>query len=430
MNEDINNKRRDILKGAAVTALSAAVPSLITTNSYAMAMPEKKVINVGFIALTDAAPLFAASSMKLDEKFGIKINLIKMPSWGVVRDKLADGQLDACHTIMGLVVGMNAGIDKVNNAPVKMLSCLNRNGQAISLSNKFLQTKGDSGKIADLLRKESSKGKPIFAQTYPTGTHAMWLNYWLASIGINPVTDVETVVVPPANMAANLLAGYLSGFCVGEPWHVRVIEEKIGFTGITCQEIWENHPEKILAANADFVKNSPNSAIALTAAVLEAAKWLDAKDENRELMAEVMSSRKYISAAKSTIIDRLIGNYDNGNGKKWKEKNRISYYDDGFASYPHQSDVIWFLTQYKRWGMLNGKVNYEEISKNMIALDIYEQAIAAINGKIPTDKTNKGKLMDGVLWTGINPDTYATSFKINNVTAETAKVNTVNQPKN
>src|SRR5690606_40226761 len=115
-----------------------------------------------------------------------------------------------------------------------------------------------------------------FAQTFPTGTHAMWLYYWLAAHGINPLSDVKTITVPPPQMVANMRVGNMDGFCVGEPWGARAILDRIGFTAATTQQIWADHPEKVLGATGEFVASHPNTARAVTAAIIEAGKWIDA----------------------------------------------------------------------------------------------------------------------------------------------------------
>ena len=84
-----------------------------------------------------------------------------------------------------------------------------------------------------------------FAQTFPTGTHAMWLYYWLAANGINPFSDVKTIVVPPPQMVANMRVGNMDGFCVGEPWNHRGIADGVSVHVASSQDVWKDHPEKV-----------------------------------------------------------------------------------------------------------------------------------------------------------------------------------------
>ena len=195
--------------------------------------PEKKEVKVGFIPLTDCASVVIASVMEFDKKYGIKIVPSKEASWAAVRDKLVNGELDAAHVLYGLIYGVQMGIGGPKK-DMAMLMNLNHNGQAITLSNQ-LKEKGatDGAKLKALVDKE--KREYTFAQTFPTGTHAMWIYYWLAAHGIHPFNDVKTIIVPPPQMVANMRVGNMDGFCVGEPWNNRAIYDKIGFTAETTQ---------------------------------------------------------------------------------------------------------------------------------------------------------------------------------------------------
>ena len=219
--------------------------------------PEKTEVKIGFIPLTDCASVVIASVMKFDKKYGIKIVPSKEASWAAVRDKLVNGELDAAHVLYGLIYGVQMGIGGPKKDMAVLMS-LNHNGQAITLSNQ-LKDKGavDGAKLKALIDQE--KREYTFAQTFPTGTHAMWIYYWLATYGINPMTDVKTITVPPPQMVANMRVGNMDGFCVGEPWGNRAIYDKIGFTAETTQGIWKDHPEKTLGTTAEFVQKYPNT---------------------------------------------------------------------------------------------------------------------------------------------------------------------------
>ena len=176
-----------------------------------------------------------------------------------------------------------------------VLMGLNQNGQAITLSKK-LADKGavDAASLAKLMNDE--KRDYTFAQTFPTGTHAMWLYYWLASVGVNPLKDAKVITVPPPQMVANMRVGNMDGYCVGEPWGHRAIADGIGITATTTQDIWPDHPEKVLGTTAEFVKKYPNTARAVTAAILEAGKWIDAGLQNKLKMAEDRKSTRLNSS--------------------------------------------------------------------------------------------------------------------------------------
>jgi nitrate/nitrite transport system substrate-binding protein len=412
---DSKLSRRDFLRGSAAlggAALLGAGGMSAASGAWAAGsdVPEKKEVRIGFIPLTDCASVVMAAVNKFDEKYGIKIIASKEASWASVRDKLVNGELDAAHVLYGLVYGVQLGIGGPKK-DMAVLMGLNRNGQAISLANK-LKAQGvtDGASLAKLI--QSKPGEYTFAQTFPTGTHAMWLYYWLAANGINPMKDVKTITVPPPQMVANMRVGNMDGFCVGEPWNNRAIMDNIGFTAVTSQDIWVDHPEKVLGTTADFVAKNPNTARAMTAAVLEAGRWIDMSLSNRHKTAEVIAQKSYVNTDMDVILERMLGRYQNGLGKTWDDKNHMKFFDDGAANFPYLSDGMWFMTQHKRWGLLKDHPDYLAIAKQVNRIDIYKQAAAAAGVPLPKSEMRSSKLIDGVVWDGKDPKKYADSFKI------------------
>jgi nitrate/nitrite transport system substrate-binding protein len=288
---------------------------------------------------------------------------------------------------------------------------LNHNGQAITLSSQ-LKDKGatDGEKLAALIAKE--KREYTFAQTFPTGTHAMWIYYWLAAHGINPMKDVKTITVPPPQMVANMRIGNMDGFCVGEPWGARAIADKIGFTAITTQALWKDHPEKVLGTTLEFVEKYPNTARAMTGAILEAGKWIDASPANRKETAEVIAQKSYVNTDADVILGRFLGQYDNGIGKSWTDPDYMKFSGDGYVNFPYLSDGMWFMTQHRRWGLLKEDPNYLEVAKKVNQIAMYKEAAAAAKVSVPKDVMRSAKLMDGVVWDGKDPVKYAGGFKV------------------
>jgi nitrate/nitrite transport system substrate-binding protein len=371
--------------------------------------PEKKEVKVGFIPLTDCASVVIASVMKFDEKYGIKIVPSKEASWAAVRDKLVNGELDASHVLYGLIYGVQLGIGGPKK-DMAVLCTLNNNGQAITLSNQ-LRDKGaiDGPSLKALIARE--KREYTFAQTFPTGTHAMWLYYWLAANGIHPFNDVKTIVVPPPQMVANMRVGNMDGYCVGEPWGNRAIYDKIGFTAITTQDIWKDHPEKVLGTSAEFVQQNPNTTRAMIAAVIEASQFIDTM-ANRKKVAEIIADKSYVNCPVDVIDQRLEGIYDNGIGKKWNDPNYMKFYNDGAVNFPYLSDGMWFLTQHRRWGLLKEDPDYLAVAKQVNKIDLYKQAATLAKAQVPKDAMRTSTLVDGVVWDGKSPRSYAGSFKI------------------
>jgi len=400
--------RRDFVKASAGASLLAMLPG----GAWAQGLdaPEKKEVKIGFIPLTDCSSVVMASVMGFDKKYGITIVPSKEASWAGVRDKLVNGELDASHVLYGLIYGVQLGIGGPKK-DMAVLMNLNNNGQAITLS-KALNEKGvsDGDTLAKLVAKKDKEY--TFAQTFPTGTHAMWLYYWLAANGINPMKDVKTITVPPPQMVANMRVGNMDGFCVGEPWNQRAIIDKIGFTAVTTQDIWTDHPEKVLGTTLEFVQKYPNTARAMMCAILEASMWIDASASNRSKTADVVAAKSYINTDADVIRSRMIGQYDNGIGKSWSEKNYMKFYNDGAVNYPYLTDGMWWLTQHKRWGLLKDHPDYLAVAKQVNQTALYKQAAAIVKAPIPKSDFRTSKLIDGVVWDGKDPKKYADSFKI------------------
>ncbi len=411
-----DNSRRHFFKqsiGAAFGAAAALniMPAGLQNMAYAAGSdaPELTEVKIGFIPLTDSAPIIVASEMGFDKKYGIKIVPSKEASWAAIRDKTVNGELHAAHVLYGLVYGVQMGIGG-QQKDMNVLMTLNHNGQAITLSNQLKDKGVKDGK--SLKRVMANENRDYtFAQTFPTGTHAMWLNYWLAANGIDPIKDVKTIVVPPPQMVANMRIGNMDGYCVGEPWNARAIYDKVGYTVATSQDIWADHPEKVLGTTAEFVAKNPNTARAMVMAILEASKYIEAT-ENRAKVAELISQKSYVNAPKEVILGRFVGDYDNGIGKKWKDANFMKFYEDGKVPFPYLSDGMWFLTQHKRWGMLKSDPDYLAIAKKVNRIDIYTEAAGALGISVPKDTMRSSKLMDGTVWDGKDPKAYAASFKI------------------
>ncbi|MCU5774874.1 ABC transporter substrate-binding protein [Erwiniaceae bacterium BAC15a-03b] len=405
--------RRRFLAGSAILGGGYLLPGLMNSVWAAGSdAPEKTEVNVGFIPLTDCAPVIMAAIKGFDKQYGIRILPSKEASWAAVRDKLTSGELDAAHVLYGMLYGLHLGVAGPQHAMANLMT-LNNNGQAITLSNQLKEMKVTDG--ASLKQAVAAKppGTYTFAHTFPTSTHAMWLYYWLANAGINPFDDVRTVVVPPPQMVMNMKIGNMSGYCVGEPWNQRAISENIGFTAATTQQIWPDHPEKVLGTRAAWVQENPNTARALTAAVLEAARWIDASDDNRRETAQVIAGRAYLNTRPETIEGRMLGEYENGLGQRWQDQHAMRFFHDGAVSFPYLSDGMWFLTQQKRWGLLKQDPDYLAVAKQVNRIDIYRQAVSAVgNVALPASEMRSSTLLDGKVWDGSNPAQYAASFAI------------------
>ena len=365
------------------------------------------VYNLQVMNMTEKPRRYALSASGLD---GIKITPTKEASWAGVRDKLANGELHAAHVLYGLVYGLHLGIGGPKK-DMAVLMNLNHNGQAITLSKKLADKGAVNGAgLAKLMASE--KREYTFAQTFPTGTHAMWLYYWLAAHGIDPMKDAKVITVPPPQMVANMRVGNMDGFCVGEPWNQRAIMDGIGVTASTTQAIWQDHPEKVLGTTAEFAQKYPNTARALTMAVLEASRFIDESEENKRGTAQLISGSDYVDAPLSAIQPRFLGQYEDGLGLAWLDAHPLRFFAGGEVNMPWLSDGIWFLTQFRRWGLLKDDPDYLGIARRIHRLDLYRSAAEALGIAVPEQPMRTSTLLDGSVWDGSDPAGYARSFAI------------------
>ena len=372
--------------------------------------PEKSAINLGFMALSDCASVVVAATQGFAAKYGLSITPSKEASWAGVRDKLNTGELDASHVLYGMMYGSQLGVAGPQK-DMAVLMGLNQNGQSINLSHG-LQALGVTSPEALDRHVHQSRPKLTFAQTFPTGTHAMWLYYWLASQGIHPLQDVDSVVVPPPQMVAHLQAGRIDGFCVGEPWSASAVKQNLGFTMATTQTIWPDHPEKVLGCTRAFVEQYPNTARALVMAILEASRFIEDGSENRRSTAKLLSAPEYLDAPLDCIEPRLLGDYADGLGNRWQDPHALRFHAGGEVNVPYLSDGMWFMTQFRRWGLLRDDPDYLGVAREVQQLDLYREAASAVGVAAEGEDMRSSQLIDGKVWDGSDPTGYARSFKL------------------
>ncbi|WLH25427.1 CmpA/NrtA family ABC transporter substrate-binding protein [Pseudomonas sp. FP215] len=380
--------------------------------------PEKSSLDLGFMALTDCASLVVAATQGFAQPYGLTLNLKRQASWANLRDKLVSGELDAAHSLYGLIYAVHLGIGGVAPSPMAVLMGLNQNGQGINLSHG-LQQQGVITPEALKRHVHQSRTKLTFAQTFPTGTHAMWLYYWLASQGIHPLQDVNSVVVPPPQMVAHLQAGRIDGLCVGEPWCASAVQQHQGFTLATSQAIWPDHPEKVLGCTQAFVDAYPNTARVLVMAILEASRFIEQSRENRRSTAQLLSAPEYLDAPVACIEPRLLGHYEDGLGNQWQDPNALRFFANGEVNLPYLSDGMWFMTQFRRWGLLREDPDYLGVARQVQQLALYRQAAETLGIPAGNSDMRRCQLLDGKTWDGSDPAGYARSFQLHALADDT-----------
>ena len=405
---------RHTSKVAVTTALFGALPKGWVGGVYASSAPEVTKLKFGMIALTDCSPIIIAHEKGIFKKYGIDSTVAKGASWAAIRDTLSSGDIQGTHMLIGMPLASTMGLAGSPKKPMVIPWLLNRNGQAITLDQKYMKQGVKAAKDFKPIAEQRLKaGNPLaFAMTFPPGTHAMWMRYWLASGGINPDKDVALITIPPPQMVANMKVGKMDGFCVGEPWNARAIADKIGYTAVTTQQIWPDHPEKVFAFTEEFAEKNPNAVKSVLKALHEASVWLDDL-KNRPEQCQIVSKATYINCDPQTILGRMLGDYDYGDGRKEKDPMYMTFSQRN-CNYPSKAYAKWFLSQYRRWGLTTGAPDYEGVASKVMRTDIYSEAMKEIGVTVTPNDSDACKLMDST-FDPSKPEEYAASFEVKNL---------------
>jgi nitrate/nitrite transport system substrate-binding protein len=396
-------------------ALLAGLPKGWVGSAYASDAPEVTDIKLGIIALTDCSPIVIAHEKGLFKKFGINSTVSKEASWAVIRDKLVTGENQATHMLIGMPLASTMGLGGAAATPMVIPWLLNRNGQGISLSNKFKGTvAADPKALKPMVDAAKAAGTPLtFAMTFPPGTHAMWMRYYLAAGGIDPDKDVNLIVIPPPQMVANMKVDKMDGFCVGEPWNARAIADEVGYTSMTTQEMWKNHPEKVCAFTKEFAESNPKTVKAILKGLHEASVWLDNLD-NRKEQVDIISQASYVNCPPDIIYGRLMGELDYGDGRAKMDPDYMIFSGRN-CNYPQAKFSKWWLSQFRRWGMVEGAPDYEGVTKEVMMPALYEEAMKEIGYAHGGADESPETFFDGTVFNPADPEAYAKSFAINSI---------------
>ncbi|WP_276168695.1 CmpA/NrtA family ABC transporter substrate-binding protein [Zobellia alginiliquefaciens] len=412
---------------------------------------EKPQLTFGFIKLTDMAPLAIAKEKGFFEDEGLFVSVEAQSNWKNVLDRVIDGQLDGSHMLAGQPIAAGAGFGR--QAKLVTPFSMDLNGNGITVSNDVWSkmkpnVPADSeGKpihpikadaLKPVITEYKNSGKPFkMGMVFPVSTHNYEIRYWLAAAGIHPgmytadnvqgQIDAEVLlsVTPPPQMPATLESGTIYGYCVGEPWNQQAVFKGIGVPVTTNYDIWKNNPEKVFVMTEKFVADNPNTAIAVTKALIRAGKWLD-EPANRPEAVKILSMSQYVGAPEEVLANSMTGTFEFEKGDKRKMPDFNVFYKYN-ATYPFYSDGIWFLTQMRRWGQIPETKSaewYGETIKDIYRPDIWKKAanLLVAEGQIPaadvpeTDgyKRTTTDFIDGTSFDAKDPIGYINSFSIGN----------------
>ncbi len=421
--------RRELLRVSGAVAVLAAAKLAFPGGAFAQgAGPEVNGTKLGFIALTDACALIIAKEKGFFAKHGMpNVEVLKQASWPATRDNLALGSLnngiDGAHILSTIPYLMTMGKITQNNVPIpmSMLARTHIDGQSISVSNEFKEPRVglDASVLKAAIAAKKAKGKEFTgAHTFPGGTHDLWIRYWLAAGGIDPDNDMRLVPVPPPQMVANMKVGNMDVFCVAEPWHGQLVNQNIGYTALTCDEIWPLHPDKSFAMRADWVDKHPNATRAILMALFEAQKWCDVMGNKQEL-AEIVSKRQWFNCPVADIVGRLRGEFDFGHGKVATNPTQIMKFWRDHASFAWPSHDAYMLYENMRWGKIESTTDVKALVAKVSRSDLWRDAAKALGvpaNEIPlSDSRGKETFFDGKVFDPENPAAYLKSLAIKRI---------------
>ncbi len=370
----MNIDRRTFLSSAALTATWTAVGG--AEAMAATGAPEKKSLKIGFIPITCATPLIMAKSLGFYAKYGLDVELVKLPGWAALRDKAISGELDAFHMLSPMPIALSLGLGSAK-VPMKLASIENINGQAITLSKSLI---GKVKTAKDL--KGLRLGVP-----FDYSMHNLLLRYYLAGAGVNPDKDVQIRILPPPDMVAKLSVGDIDGFLAPDPVNQRAVFEGVGYIHLLTSDIWQNHPCCAFAASAEFIEKNPNTFKLVNKAIIDAAHYAHGP-EHRSEIARSISPKEFLNQPEPVVAAVLTGSFDDGKGGHLTVPNRID-----FSPYPWHTYSYWILTQLQRWGYIKSTVDYEGVSKDVFLTDTAREIAKEVGFKVPDNNFETIKLM-------------------------------------
>jgi nitrate/nitrite transport system ATP-binding protein len=347
---------------------------------------EKKRLTLGFVPLTDCAPLVVASEKGFFARQGLLVELSRESSWANIRDKVCTGMLDGAQMLAAMPIASALDGGRHCQPMVTALS-LDLNGNAITVSKelygRMLATgmegtdtaQGSARALKRVIEQDQAANRPplTFAVVYPESSHNYLLRYWMADAGIDPDHDVRLTVVPPPQVGHYLRAGLIAGYCVGEPWNTYAVSQGLGRTLTTSFDIWNNHPEKVFAVTRIWAQSNPNTHHAVVTALLEACAWLDQPDNRRET-CELLSQGRYVNAPLDVLEKSLTGTLQFSSDEKPRAAPEYNVFQRYVANFPWRSHALWFLSQMIRWGQVDATVKPETIARAVYRPEVYRAA--------------------------------------------------------
>ncbi|SFV38659.1 CmpA/NrtA family ABC transporter substrate-binding protein [Hyphomicrobium facile] len=351
-------------------------------------------ITAGFMPLLDSAVLVTAKEMGFAEAEGIDLMLVREMSWANIRDRLAVGHFQVAHMLAPMPIACNLGLTPLA-VPTIVPMALGLGGNAVTVSNAVWDamsahgaeanfdpaTAGQALKKVVLERVVGIKPQLRFAVVHPYSGHNYELRYWLAACGIDPLRDIEIVIVPPPLMVDALASGTIDGYCVGEPWNTAAALLGRGHIATVKAAIWRSSPEKVLGADAHWAEENPEALTALLRALGNAAKWCG-DSHNHDDLARILAEKLYVAQPVGWMLPALRSQLPIG-------KERTADVSDFFvtfakaATFPWKSHALWFYSQMVRWGQVQHTAKNAQVARETYRPDLYRAALKPLGIALP-----------------------------------------------
>ena len=373
---------------------------------------EKINLNLGFIALSDCAPLVIAKEKGFFQKHGLEqVNLVREPSWQAIADGIRERRLDGAQMVAGMPLALTLGMGGKTPLPMITAMVMSRNGNAITLSKKFAEAGVKTLEDLRLKLAETPDQVATLGMVHPASMQNLLLRYWLASGSIDPDQDINLMRLPPPQMVANLEAGNIDGFCVGEPWNSYAVKQDLGYVIATDLDIWNGHPEKVLGVREEWVNKYPATHLALVKALLEACEYCDDRRHRQEVL-DYLALPQYVGTSTEYISPGFLTEYDRGNGAEAEMLLDFNQFYVKQSNYPSRSEGLWILTQLARWGYIDFPKNWVEIIERVRRPDLFGEACRHLGWPDLEGDHHNVSLFDGMVFTPNDPLGYVKRFTI------------------
>lgn len=409
--------RRSLLRAGAAGALAGVLASRLSPARAAARRadtPELAQVSLGFIAVESCAPIVIAHEKGLFKKHGLESKLSKENGWAAARDKLASGENHASHLKLVQSYASTLGLLGAPKLPMLAPITLSRNGSVFMAAASF---KGKLGADPKGWKKEIDEWKArgeafTIALPVPFGFHGLMYRYFLANAGIHADKELKLITLPPAQMVQNMRVGTMQACALVEPWGVRGVSDKVSVICMYGHELWPDHPVKTLGMLEGFADQNPRTARAILRAIHEAALWCD-QPANREELARILSTPSYLNSPPATLLPALEGRLDWGDGRTASEPRFALNYSRDTS--PQAREAKWFLTQFRRWGMHEGELDYDKVVERVARPALQREALKELGLEAVAQSEEPLRFFDGSSFDPRHAAEYSKSFALHSL---------------